>query len=777
MNDINELYDKFLSIYQKILDKQWSTVSYPDHFLFFSDKIMEISQVKKTNMKIDMLSKKISKLQNDINNMTGLFFKNSIQVDDILTYFYLSPKSSILLNDILDIESKNVYFNMFKEQNIILEYLDNYMETLVDVVVLISKVLYIYLDYINQNQPDFKVEIISNFLEFIGILKEFTLYILNKEPVSENLEFKELLEQKDIQKISNFILEKYKSIYSETFSLFEKYPMICIDCVNIPDLKIMEILELIYSYQFSFSNYLPEYYNKTLLKIEHINNDILDYVIIVFNILKDKNLVEKYLYYPNVLDVSDDEYSQLQKDDVYLKSVFSYYLKSNDNLMFNFSHINLPNNITLATYRTNNLVPNFDPKNIKNCFNVFCNEKRTDKNTFMWNIWGIPISSFDILTKIVSVDTSEFNTGSFKVTNENSKVLYGGYDYRFQKIYTEAYYLELYIKIFGILPFNENGKYFYAILYSTNIVEMVVYGLKNNEISEKSISIPKDCELYDHIVSNNNKNYSLVDCIIDNNFKMIFIFSEWFYVDGLKFLYVDVENLSSKVTLFNVYDDIKIYGVPPLSLNKRENYPYFSFSTNTLKFDDIYIGVGHIKIKNGYYTNNHCKIPRTVTDFLNYSTFGNGYIRHFGSTNVNQIFYSDGNYLSSSENILENIDIEELYDYDVIEVDTNCTGFQYYMYFYTFEFLDGDMSKLKYFKISKSFIPRINNINKSFERYNYSLVFPMTLLLEKGKLIVSGGDGDCRSFMISYDVVDVLKSCEYDIKDIDIETYEYVSCT
>jgi predicted transcriptional regulator len=95
--------------------------------------------------------------------MTGLFFKNSIQVDDILTYFYLSQKSSILLNDILDLESKNVYFNMFKEQNIILQYLDNYMDTLVDVVVLISKVLYIYLDYIKQNQPDFKVEIISNF--------------------------------------------------------------------------------------------------------------------------------------------------------------------------------------------------------------------------------------------------------------------------------------------------------------------------------------------------------------------------------------------------------------------------------------------------------------------------------------------------------------------------------------------------------------------------------------------------------------------------------------
>jgi len=774
MNDINELYDKFLSIYQKILDIQWSNVSDPENFLFFSNNITEISQVKKTNMKLDTLSKKIKKLETDVNNMTGLFFKNSINVDDILTYFYLSPKNSILLNDIIDLESKNVYFYLFKGQNIIINYIESYMEILVDVVVLISKILYV--NYIKQEQNDFNVQILSDFLEFIEIFKDFTSYALTKDPITKNLKFKNILENNDISKISNFINEIYEQLYSKSLSILEKYPTLCTNCVTMPDLNISDLLTFIYSYQGSFSQYLPEYYNKTLLKIEHINNDILDYINIVFDILKDNNLFEKYLSFMNVLEISDDDYMQIQKEKAYLKSVFSYYLKSNDGLMFNFSHINLPNNITMLTYRTNNLVPNFDPRNIKNCFNVFCNERRSEKNTFMWNIWGIPVSTFDILTKIVVLDTTEFNSGTFNVNDENSKVLYGGYDYRFQKIKVNFEYLKIYINIFGMLPFNENGEYFYAILYSTNIIDMILYGLKNNEISEKSISIPKDSELYNHIVLNNNKNYSLVDCIINDEFKMIFIFSEWFYIDGLKFLYIDIENLT-EVTIYNVYENIKIYGIPPINLPNKENYPYFSFSTNTLKVGETYIGLGHVKIKNGYYTNKHCKFPRVVTDFLNYSTFGKGYIRHFGSSNVNQIFYSDGTYLSSSENILENVDVEELYDYDVIEVDTNCTGFQYYMYFYSFEFLDDDMTHLKYFKISKSFIPRINNINKSFEQYNYSLVFPMTLLLEKGKLIVSGGDGDCRSYMISYDVSDVLEKCEYDIKDIDIEKYGYISCT
>lgn len=743
--DIENVYDNFIKTYKIILEKQWKTISDPKYFIFFSNIVFEFKEKDKSKLTLDIVNKKINILKNEVDKMSDIFIKDGIYVNDILLFFFNSEKKVNLLNDLNNLEMVNPYFYIFKNENNIFEiFFNEYMNILVNILESISKLFYKFLQFDNLNY-----NIIIDHIDFIEVLKDLILYILTNVPSSMDKKFENIMITKNILEISEYIKNKYILISEDLLNL-----------------SIYDILSVIVKIDKSFDNSLPFLYQSFNVKISYLFEDMIEYINNILNIIKDKNLSEKYLHFYNILGISSDEYDKINKDDILIKSNYSNYIKTNVKLMFNLSFINLPNDITMITYRTTNeFSNNIIPKNIQNCYNIFDNEKRLNKNDFMWNVWGIPISLFDNFGKLAFVKTSDFYSGIFDI-DESIKL--NNYDHRLQKIYINIENIQFYKNTFdNVSPFNENNNYYYIILYDTTIKEFIIYGLKNNKIFKKTIEMPQDCNVYNHIIKGKNKNYAYIDHYIDNDNNIIMIFSEWFYQDGLKFLYINLNNFYLDVDIRIVYNDIKIYGIP----KNIENSPYFSFSTNTVNVGPIYIGVGHTKIKNGNYKNKQCIYPRTITDLLNYSVFGKDYIRHFGSTNVNQLFYNDGNYIPSTSKDVENVDE----DYSVIEQDTECIGYQYYMFFYIFEFLE-NFSKLKYFKISDSFIPIINE-NKIYENYNYSLVFPMTILLENDKIMISSGEGDCRSFIINYDLEDVLKICIHDIKYIDTNMYKFYTCT
>ena len=771
------LYDSFLKIYKQILYKQYNSISDPENFLFVSD-IHPLSLKKKIELKD--ISELLKKLEKDVNLMDKVFFKdyfnlmNSIKM--IFSFFKNNEKN--FLDDLLKLEKNNKYFYCFKEKNNIIEkYINDYMSIIVDIIISVSKIFYMML--IN---GDMNFKIIENHLNFIEILRDFTLYLFTGQNNSNNAEFKNILNSKNVDDIQKYMNEFYDSIYKISLINLKNNSKICENCLYYPKLNFYELLTF-FDTNTTLKNELPSFYESISKKINYLFEEMVIYIQNILNILKSNDLSMKYLSFPNVFILSDKEYENLPKSGL-IKSKFSTYIErkisdekiKNENLIFNLSYIDLPNNLTLISYRSENNLSNeiIEPKNIKYCYNIFDNEKRINENSFMWDKWSTINTIFEIKTNFEMTKTKDFYDGSFLLSKIKNPLFDNiiGYDHRFQKLKINIKTIEFYEKFFNnMIPFEKDNEYYYVLLYDTMISQLNIYGMKNNQISLKQFLVPQDSDLYKYIDTEKNKNYSFVESFIDKELNLIFIFSEWFYKDGLKFLYVNMNDFNI-FTLNTVYDKIKITGLPT-----NKNYPYFSFTTNTIKYNSIFIGVGHTKIKNGY-ENQQCNLAKSVTDFINYSTYGKNYIRHFGSSNVNQLYYSDGEYknnLNKNSEEVSNDGVDE--DWNVMNQDTKCIGFQYYMFFYIFEFIE-NTDKLKYFKISSSFIPRINNVHKLFKNYHYSLIFPMSIVLrDKDTVTISGGEGDVRSFLLDYNINDILNICEFDIGTIDIDQYKFYPCT
>ena len=762
----NDLYKEFLQLYDIILEKQFNTISNSEYFFF-------ISNIKATNSKNDLkkIKKTIDDIKTQLSIMNDVFFYEDIkyQIEPIVSFF--NKNITFLYGDLMSKEMKNKFFYSFKFKNGMIEkYINDIMLIISDMVILVSKIL--YKNFINYNIQDF--ETLNLHIDFIEILKDFTLYLFTKNITSNNEEFYKILEKNDYNIINDYIQNLYENVYSESLNIIKNIPYLCDNCVNFPKLEYITDLLMFFNTDETLVQKLPLFYEKQSLKINFIIEDIAIYINNIIKIFNDENLLKKYLNFTNVFLLSDEEYDEDIETIGLIKSIFSTYLKTNEEvLMFNFSHINLPENKSFISYRNydkkffKNIT--IDPKNIKLCYNVLENEIRSDDNAFIWNNWGAmgayitPSKNFSI------VNTNELYTGQFNISSSLFKNVTGA-DHRYQKIYVEQDISKYKNKFDDMDPFNENNEYYYVLLHDTSLYQFNIIGLKKDKIFLKEYLVSKDSNLYKHVDIGKNKNYSFVENYINGDNELIFIFSEWFYKDGLKFLYINLENFNM-ISLETVYDNIKISGVP-----KDENYPYFSFTTNSIKYNSIYIGVGHTKIKNGY-DNKQCNIQKSITDFINYSTYGKSYIRHFGAYNVNQLYYNDGEYKNNRNKNLQQLEDEGVNeDYYIMNGYTKCAGFQYYMFFYIFEF-EKDTNKLRYFKISNSFIPRIKNYNKTFENYNYSLIFPMSLILENDTVMISGGEGDCRSFLLQYNIVDILDICKFDIQKIDINDYMFYPCT
>jgi len=769
----NNFYDDFFKIYKRILYKQFNTISNSKNFLFISDITPSDKEVK-----INEIPNLLENLDNKVNLMDQLFFKDTIIYSNlklILSYFKSSEKN--LSDDLISLEKNYKYFYSFKEDNIIEKYVNDYMNIIVDITVLVSKIFYIiYLEKL----VNFKI--IEDHLNFIEILKDFTFYLFTGQSNSNNIKFKNILENKNKNDINLYLEEYYNMIYMESLKILEDYPNLCKDCVFYPKLNFYNLLNFFDSNS-TLQNELPAYYESVTKKIDFLFEEMVLYIQSVLNILKSDELSTKYLSFPNVLLLTDTEYKNLRKSSI-IKSNSSNYIENKDytskdkieKLVFNLSYIDLPNNKTLISYRTVNisLIENIEPKNINYCYNIFNNEKRSNENTFMWDKWSTINTVFEISTQFELLDTNNIYDGVFS-SSKNKDPIFNkiiGYDHRFQKIDIDKNEIQIYQNNFDNMdPFEKDDKYFYVLLYDTMITQFTIYGIKNDKISTKQFLVPNGSDLFKYVELGKNKNYSFVENFIDKNLNIIFIFSEWFYKDGLKFLYVNINDFNV-FTLNTVYENINITGIPI-----NNDYPYFSFTTNTIKYNSIFIGVGHTKIKNGY-DNKQCNNPKSITDFINYYTYGKNYIRHFGATNVNQIYYYNGNYksnLNKNSEEVRNDGVDE--DWDIMDQDTKCIGYQYYMFFYIFEFLE-NTDKLKYFKISNSFIPRINNLHKTYKDYHYSLIFPMSIVLQNDNTVsISGGEGDVRSFLINYNIDDILNICEFDISKIDINQYKFYPCT
>lgn len=181
--------------------------------------------------------------------------------------------------------------------------------------------------------------------------------------------------------------------------------------------------------------------------------------------------------------------------------------------------------------------------------------------------------------------------------------------------------------------------------------------------------------------------------------------------------------------------------------------PLMSFGTPLVKYNDLYIGVGHLKIHSNSET--YPYIPGSnIDNFRQYiysymeEQYGDRYITHFGT------------YME----------------------DDQCQGYMYLIYFYvltySYEFT-GPLAKIKKWKtmhLSDGYLPLSNKTirDKDYDRdYKFSLYFPMGLVLDGKTLTVSAGYGDYYSCFLEYNVDDVVTKCRHDVNHLNFNDYQY----
>ena len=181
--------------------------------------------------------------------------------------------------------------------------------------------------------------------------------------------------------------------------------------------------------------------------------------------------------------------------------------------------------------------------------------------------------------------------------------------------------------------------------------------------------------------------------------------------------------------------------------------PLMSFSTPLVKYGNLYIGVGHLKIHSDadtypYLPGSNIENFRSyISQYMN-DTYGDRYIQHFGTS------IRDG----------------------------LCQGYLYLIYFYilTYDYpFEGRFSSIKHWKsmhISDGYLPLSDKSIKDtdYDRdYKFSLYFPMGLELDGKNLIVSCGYGDYYSAFLEYDVDTVVAGCKHDVSHLDFNSYQY----
>lgn len=279
-----------------------------------------------------------------------------------------------------------------------------------------------------------------------------------------------------------------------------------------------------------------------------------------------------------------------------------------------------------------------------------------------------------------------------------------------------------------------------------------------------------------------DKNLVLTDIIMDaDNTGATVQFLNWFYNTGVKsdIYYIDGINLqqyysgsiTTPISSYVINANYQSFDTAPFNNGLYFNgngstsedpddgsinwgiTPLMSFGTPLVKYGDLYIGVGHLKIHSNTFLYNYLadsnidKFRTYIAEYMN-DTYGDRYIQHFGT--------------------------------DMVEGE--CHGYLYLIFFYvlTCDYdLPPPLQNIKRWKsmhISDGYLPLSNEpiIDKKYDRdYKFSLWFPMGLVLEDKKLTVSAGYGDYYSAFLEYNVDEVVESCRHDANNLDFNSYEY----
>ena len=447
-----------------------------------------------------------------------------------------------------------------------------------------------------------------------------------------------------------------------------------------------------------------------------------------------------------------------------------YYLEqpNHNKRRHNISVVQLSNELELYVIREDGIINNLEiiPGNNPLCSNV--KENYYGKN-FWWNNWNNE-KELSGSHSILMIGTYDFNNNQLHIHN-----FYNQFDIyeKFSEYLTILTYVDLRPYRFNNKIFLWNGKHLSRFEENKLIF---VLDEKNKFLKLRNFKKKKSFFVTDKIIQREKKEniYELFNVLRYTNdyakggnqvilhTNTADYFFDWFYDDGIHIFKIDYKSKLFDIEKNDNQDDDEKLGVdiiikynndPILGLgstlesnqdthkNSKAICPLFSFGSPFVKINDnLYIGVGHIKIINNgenkdIYLKNS-KIQKT-SNYISETfpkLFGNKYKEHYGRNNV------------SNE-------------------PTECHGYKYMSYFIKIEFNDDDDIIMN---ISDAFLP----INTNAE-YIFSLIFTIGIMLKENHIIITSGEGDYYSSIISFDKNNIIKSCRHDVTNFNMEKYNF----
>ena len=261
------------------------------------------------------------------------------------------------------------------------------------------------------------------------------------------------------------------------------------------------------------------------------------------------------------------------------------------------------------------------------------------------------------------------------------------------------------------------------------------------------------------------KNLPLVEYKIEDETHVHLLILDWFYSDGV-YAYERKSNEEIPKSIFSNTMATTRKNLIPYNIDKGfdgegsfyngkseaiekygRNYgklPMFSFGSNFINiankiegYKNVRISVAHSKIhsseeKYPYKEGSNVGIFRKniYNDMRN--RYEDKYIEHYGSGEA-----------------------------------PNCIGFIYLMYFILlFEKEDGSFEM----KLGNSYLP-LNLDGEHKDKYKFSLIFATGIQQENEDIIITAGEGDMYSILLKFSIETIIKDCEHDVKDMDMEKY------
>lgn len=311
--------------------------------------------------------------------------------------------------------------------------------------------------------------------------------------------------------------------------------------------------------------------------------------------------------------------------------------------------------------------------------------------------------------------------------------------------------------------FNVNNKMY---IHMTSLISFYEIQIVNNNIVIASNNLGIDNRSrgmnYAFLSFQETKNK------ISGNDQYIFTFIDWYeYFMGVKkalrvydividktyYVGGELQKSQSLSKLYGIKPEIRflvdfIKDVP-IGKHYHSKYGMFSFSTPTVETDEKNdydfdkIGIGHVKIVFPSPINN---LESNEQKFAHDAYF--------------QFPFKFGNkYIQNQARLSTSYEGHKL-----------CEGYIYLLYFYRIIKKTKD-SKFE-MHLSDGYLP-INLSEQAVNKYKFSLIFPMGIIMKDNQLLMSFGEGDYYTGIISFNKEDVLKSIKHTSLDLDLKSYKY----